>query len=81
MLDLETFFEEKEIKFTSWEIEHNQVTHYIDSECVITAILATQGKERETIAKTISLLDFKNAPIENYLKFMAEALIKNQFKD
>lgn len=81
MLDLKTFFEEKQIDFTIWEIEHNKITHHIDSDCVIEAILSTQGKERETIAKTISILDFKDASMTDYLKFMAEALIKNQFKD
>lgn len=79
MMDLETFFEEKEINFTSWELTHNDMTYHIDSDCIIEAILSTQGRERELISNTLLLLEIKNQPIENYLKHLAEALIKNNF--
>jgi hypothetical protein len=42
MMNLETFFEEKEIPYTNWEIEHDGETHFIDSDVVIEAILATK---------------------------------------
>lgn len=78
MMDLNKFFEEKDIPFTSWEIVHNGETHFIDSEVIIESILQTQGKERHKIAGTLFALDFKNAPIIDYLHFLAECMIKNR---
>jgi len=77
MMDLQKFFDEKEIPFTTWEIEHNGQTHFIDSETVIEAILASQGVERNKIAGTLFRLDFNNASIVDYLKHLAECMIKH----
>ena len=76
MMDLNKFFEEKEIPFTSWEIEYNGQTHFIDSDVVIEAILASQGNERNKIAGTLFALDFKNASIVDYLRYLAECMIQ-----
>lgn len=80
MLDFEKFFEEKNLPFQQWEIEHNGQTHIIDSEYVINAIMATQGKERIEIATMLFKLDFHNAPIMDYLKHLANCLVKQQNK-
>lgn len=77
MMDLETFFEEKDIPLTSWEIEHNGQIHFIDSEYVIEAILATQGNERTKIAGVLFALDIKNASIVDYLHFLAKCMIQH----
>lgn len=77
MMDLKTFFEEKDIPFTTWEIEHNGETHFIDSDVVIEGILASQGNERNKIAGTLFALDFKNASIVDYLEYLAECMIKH----
>lgn len=79
MMDLETFFEEKEIPYTVFEIEHNEVKHIIDSETVIEYILLTKDKERTKIAGTLFKLDIHNAPIIDYLKFLAECMIKHNY--
>lgn len=76
MIDLEKFFQEKEIPYQQWEIEHEGQTHIIDSETVIEAILSSKGKERVQIGGTLFRLDFANAPIIDYLKFLAECMIK-----
>ena len=78
MMNIETFFEEKNIPFTQWEIEHNGQTHFIDSNVVIEAILSTKGMERSKIAGTLFALDFKNASIVDYLRFLAECMIKER---
>lgn len=75
MLDLKTFFEEKQIPFIEWEIEHNGVMHYIDTNVVIEAVLSTTGEERNKIAGTLFALDFNNASIVDYLHFLAKAMI------
>lgn len=77
MMNLETFFEEKKIPYTHWEIEHDGVIHYIDSDVVIQAILSTKGVERNKIAGTLFALDFRNASIVDYLKHLAKAMIVN----
>lgn len=76
MMDLNKFFEEKQIPFTHWEIEYRGQTHFIDSDVVIEAILASQGNERNKIAGTLFALDFKNAPIIDYLRYLAECMIQ-----
>lgn len=75
MMDLETFFNEKQVPYTSWEIEHNGVMHFIDSDVVIQAILESQGVERCKIAGTLFALDVRNASIVDYLHFLAKAMI------
>lgn len=80
MIDLEKFFQEKEIPYQRWEIEHEGTTHIIDSETVIENILSTQGKERVQIGGTLFQLDFNNAPIIDYLRFLAECMIKQSSK-
>lgn len=77
MMNLETFFEEKQVPYTEWEIEHNGTTHFIDSDVVIEAILSTKGNERTKVAGTLFALDIKNASIVDYLHFLAKAMIAN----
>lgn len=78
MMDLEKFFEEKEIPFTRWEIEHNGETHFIDSEVVIEAILSTMGPERSKVAGTLFMLDFNNGDIVDYLHHLAKCMIQQR---
>lgn len=77
MMDLEVFFDEKKVPFTFWEINHNGVMHYIDTDIVIEAVLSTKGKERCKIAGTLFYLDLRNASIVDYLYFLAKAMIAN----
>lgn len=79
MMNLNTFFEEKEIPYTVFEIEHNEIKHIIDSETVIQCVLLTKGDERTKIAGTLFKLDFHNKPIIDYLKFLAECMIKHNY--
>lgn len=78
MMDLEKFFEEKEIPYTQWEIEYEGQTNFINSDFIIQSILKTKGEERTKIAGTLFKLDFHNAPIVPYLKFLAECLVKQE---
>lgn len=78
IMDLEKFFEEKEIPFTTWEIEHNGETNFIDSDVVIEAILSTVGSERRKIADTLFMLDFKNGDIVDYLYHLAKCMIQQR---
>jgi hypothetical protein len=74
-MDIEKFFEEKNLPLRGWEILHNGVHHYIDSDVVIEAILKTKGHERKEVEDMLFCLDFKNACILDYLKHLAKCLI------
>lgn len=74
-MDLNKFFREKEIPYTDWNFEHNDETHFIDSDFIIALILRTKGSERKKIAGTLSVLDFKNASILDYLHYLAKCYI------
>ena len=76
----ERFFEEKEIPFGSWEFVIDGTWNYIDSEVVIEAIMSAPENEQKKIRGTLVKLDFVNAPILPYLKFLAECMIKTQAK-
>lgn len=79
MLNLERFFEEKDLPEINWEINHNGTTHYISSSVVIEAIMGTKGKERTKIAGTLFALDIQNASIMDYLHYLAECMIQHNF--
>lgn len=78
-IDLEKFFEEKEISYTIFRIEHENFTHIIDTEIVIKYILLTKGHERNKIAGTLFKMDFQNEPIIDYLKFLAQCMIQYNY--
>ncbi len=77
MTFLHKFFEEKQIPYTHWEIEHNGLLHFIDTDVVIENILIAPEQEKKKITETLRVLDFKNANIVDYLFFLATALVKN----
>lgn len=74
---LTKFFAEKQIPYKHWEIEHNGITHYIDSDTVIESIMNAPLMERKKIEITLMRLDFKNGRIIDYLYFLARALVAN----
>jgi len=75
---LKTFFEEKQVPYTSWTIRLDDEEHYIDSDCVIESIYAAPVHEKEKIIHMLRLLDYNNGCIENYLRFLAGAMIRQR---
>lgn len=76
---LHTFFEEKNIRYQLFEIvDTDGLTHFIDTDYVIEAILNTSASEQQVISQTLRKLDFFNQPIGDYLKYLATALV-NRF--
>jgi hypothetical protein len=74
---LETFFEEKNLPFESWEIEADGVTHFIDSDVVVEAVLNCPTEEQKKIAEVIRQIDFKNGNVNDFLKHLAKGLVAN----
>ena len=72
----ETFLEEKQVPYKSWDIECNGELNIIDTEVVIEAIKNCSPKEQQGIKDMIIRLDFVNAPILPYFEHLANALVK-----
>jgi hypothetical protein len=76
---LELFFEEKEINFEAWEIEAHGETHFIDTDFVIELIKEAPLQEQEQIVHQLRKIDFVNGNVNHFLKFLAEAYVKNYY--
>ena len=73
---LSTFFAEKALPFTDWElIAKDGAVHFIDNEVVIEAIGGASMDEQVAIANMIRRIDFVNGGVNDYLKHLAGALI------
>ena len=74
---LERFFEEKEIPFTSWELEDNKNrSHIINSEVVIEYIHDSLDNEhKRKVVSKLRQLDFHNQPIIPFLKYLATWIV------
>ena len=73
------FFEEKEVSYASWELIDQEGTyHYINSEIVIEAIQTAFTHEMQTeIRNKLVQIDFHNAPVLPFLKYVANYMINN----
>lgn len=76
---LEKFFDEKEIPYEMYEINHKEELHIIDTDYVIESIKIAPYNEKKTIVDTLRKIDFANGNVNHYLKFLAGALIKTQY--
>ncbi|MDN4090909.1 hypothetical protein [Paenibacillus polymyxa] len=78
--DLQKFFEEKQLPSESFSIEHNDTTHHIDTEFLIDQILNhTSEEDQGVIRGSLFQLDRRNLAISDYLRFLAEEYIKNNY--
>lgn len=74
---LTTFFQEKNLSYQIFEItDSNGLTHFIDTDVVKEAIFNASPKEQLIISQTLRKLDFYAQPVNDYLKFLGEALVK-----
>jgi hypothetical protein len=76
---IEDFFEEKEIPFQEWQIEHNGNINFIDNEFIIETIKNALTKEQQSIANILRKIDFANGDINHFLKHLAEGYIKTNY--
>ncbi len=71
------FFEEKEIPYASWQIEHAGDTHMIDSDFVVELVKGARGAEAKSLMRQLTMLDFANAPMLPFLERLARAYVAN----
>ncbi len=74
----DTFLEEKNNPYASWEIEDNDgTTHYIDSDFIIETIKTCPEHEQKGIKNMLVKIDFMNASVNDYFKHLATGLVKS----
>lgn len=77
---LKRFFEEKELKQQTFEIEHNDLVHFVDSELIKELIINSASvNEQEKIREIIVKIDFCNGDVNHFLFHLAEGYIKTNF--
>ncbi|WP_348622611.1 hypothetical protein [Paenibacillus polymyxa] len=79
--ELRRFFSEKQIRYESYSIEHNGKTHFIDTDTLIDTIINQASEEEQGVIKaSLFQLDRRNLALNDYLRLLAEELIKNSDK-
>jgi len=75
----ETFLEEKNLPYASWELTApNGTLHLIDSNVVIEAIKGAPAGKQAGIKATIVKIDFLNGDVNDFFRHLAQALV-NRF--
>jgi hypothetical protein len=73
------FFEEKQLPYEMFEIEHQGQAHLIDTDFVIELIKGAPQAEQKQIRNTLVKIDFVNGNVNHFLKFLAESFVKTQY--
>lgn len=73
----ETFLEEKQLPYQSWEIETDSGLHLIDTEVVIENIKNAHIQEQIRIKKMLLVIDFWNENVNDFFKHLATGLANN----
>lgn len=73
---LKTFLSEKVIPYQVFEIESNGQTHFVSTDVVKESILNTGMGQQIAIANALRKIDYYNASVTDYFKFLAKVLVK-----
>ena len=72
----DTFFSEKNLLLTTWELQDNQGTnHIVSSDVIIEAIKAAPDHEQEQIRDVLVKIDFVNGDVLDFLQHLAQGMI------
>lgn len=78
--NLKRFFEEKKLDNKLYKIEYEGITHFIESDFIVNLILnATSPQEQKEVRNIITMIDFKNGDIHDFLKHLAKGYIVNNY--
>lgn len=72
--------EEKGILLDSFQVEVDGLVHMMNVEQIIQLIEYAPEHEQKHIKDTFSKIDFHNGDIMDYIKFLAKAFIKMNFR-
>jgi len=74
----ETFLEEKDIPFCSWEIEApDGMPHFINNEVVIESIKMSDDKTKAQIKDILVKIDFVNGDVNHFFYHLATGMVQN----
>jgi hypothetical protein len=73
---IKDFFNEKEIPYELFEIKHNNMMHFMDTENVIDLIRNAPPHEKREIQKILIRIDFRNGNVNDFLKHLATSYIQ-----
>jgi hypothetical protein len=73
----DTFLEEKDLPFESFEVEANGMTHIMDTDVIIETIKNCNAKEQKGIKDMIVRIDFANGNVNHYFKHLGQGLANN----
>lgn len=74
---LKNFFDEKIIPFQIFEVKDtNGLTHMVNTNVIIECILNTGMGQQISIANSLKKIDYYNASVTDYFKFLAKVLVK-----
>lgn len=77
---LKIFFEEKDLPHATFEVEHEGLRHYVESDVLQDVIVNhTPTHEQEKIYDIIVKIDFLNGDVNHFLKHLAEGYVKNNY--
>lgn len=68
---INVFFKEKQLDERTYEVEHDGMTHFVDSEFVIELIKSCGKEEQKNIEMTLRKIDFHNGDVHHFLKHLA----------
>lgn len=71
--------EEKDIDNEVIEVEHNNVTHFVEMKFLIELMESTTASEKKVIEKTMRQIDFKNGDMFHYMKHLAKGFIVKNY--
>ena len=77
---LTTFFDEKTIEHTVYNVEAEDGTlNIIETQVIIDRILRSQGAERVQIENIIRQIDFANGDLHHFFEHLARAIAQPLF--
>ena len=76
---LDVFLEEKEIEGITFEIEHEEMIHFVEQEVLIDFIKSMPKEIKKKIKDQFVIIDFKNGDCVHYLNHLASGMVKATF--
>jgi hypothetical protein len=76
---LETFFEEKALAERTYEVEHNGMLHFIQTDFVINLVKSCSKGEQEKIANILRKIDFANGDVHHFLNHLATGYVVSNY--
>ena len=72
----ETFLDEKNLPYQSWEILDDEgIMHYIDTDVIVEFIYSLPENDKKMIKKKLIQIDFVNSDVNRFFHHIAKYII------